>query len=329
MLKFESQAIGRGWVAIAVLLPLVGCGGSSTPPTPAAPAVQAASGGTSSDALQKENARLKAEVDALTAKVADLGQTPQALLERVQERVKAEKLDEAKAEAAKLVQRYGPDGQAKIANAAVAQLEAKLEARQALARQLEARGFYALAPTKAAAVNGFLIKVESIALANRWVFNTHDYQYNYRDVQRGEKFVLLKTTLQSTDRSRDPDLPEIGIYAIDGKEMRHLASMDYEFRKWTSYGSYIGLHHDFKNDFAHSSAIPFTAAASIDEDAAKEPFAVVATGSLCHSRGEQIGQPEVVYRRDSSCNYKNVLSPEDFNSGPYKVLAVFNRPKGR
>jgi len=102
----------------------------------------------------------------------------------------------------------------------------------------------------------------------------------------------------------------------------------YEFRRWSSYGSYIGLYHDFKNDFAHTAAIPFTAAASIDADVAKKPFAVVATGLFCHSRGEQIGQPEVVYRKSPGCGRKDTLSTEDFNTGAYRVLAFFNKPKG-
>ena len=314
------------------LLSVAGCGDKSGSPNVSPQATASASApiapAVTPDALQKENERLKAEVVSLKAQVEDLGQTPQMLLGRVQELVKSENLSEAQATASKLEQRYGPDGQAKAAKAAVAQLAAKLEAQQEQARQLEARGFYALKPSNSVAVEGFVIKVESLGQGNRWLFDTHDYQYNYRDVQRGEKFVLLKTTLQNTNKSHDPNLPDIAIYAIDGKQMRREAAMDYEFRRWSSYGAYIGLYHDFKNDFAHSAAIPFNAAASIDEDVAKKPFAVVATGNFCHSRGEQIGQPEVVYRKASGCGGKAVLTAEDFSKGEYKVLAFFNKPKG-
>jgi hypothetical protein len=320
-------------LVVASSLALGGCGDKSVqtgaPTSSAAPATApSAIDAKNLQALQEENQRLKAEVASLKEQVADLGQTPQVLLDRVQELVKAESLSEAKTIASKLEQRYGPEGQAKTANAAVAQLVFKLEARKEQTRQLEARGFYALKPSSSVAVNGFVIKVDSLGLGNRWLFNTHDYQYNYRDVQRGEKFVLLKTTLKNTDKSHNPNLPDIAVYAIEGKEMRRVAGLSYEFRRWSNYGSYIGLHHDFKNDFAHTTSIPFTAAASIGEDFARTPFAVVATGHRCHERGEQIGQPEVVYRMASGCGGKASLSTEDFNAGEYRVLAFFNKPKG-
>jgi len=229
-------------LVVASLLALGGCGDKSvqtgTPTSSAAPATApSAIDAKNLQALQEENQRLKAEVTSLKEQVADLGQTPQVLLDRVQELVKAESLSEAKTIASKLEQRYGPDGLAKTAKANVAQLESKLEARKEQARQLEARGFYALKPSSSVAVNGFVIKVDSLGLGNRWLFNTHDYQYNYRDVQRGEKFVLLKTTLQNTNKSRDPNLPDIAIYAIEGKAMRLVASVDYEWLNADLHGT--------------------------------------------------------------------------------------------
>lgn len=317
---------------IAALLILSGCGERAVQPV----VVGASTASTSESpvsaakfaALQQENERLKAQVALLTVQVEDLGQTPQVILDRVLQLVDAESLTEAEAMLTTLEQRYGPDGHAKTAKKAIAQLVSKLDARVEQARLLDARGFYALKPSRSVAVDGFVIKVESLGLGTRWLFNTHDTRYNYRDVQRGQKLVLLKTTLQSTDKSHDPNLPDIGVYAIEGKEMRQLATMRYEFRRWSSYGTYIGLYHDFKNDFAHTSSIPFTAAASIDEEMANKPFAVVATGHLCHSRGVQIGQPEVLYRKTSFCSSKDVLTTEDFNAGGYRIIAFFNKPKG-
>ncbi len=325
----STSRFSISFLVAGAVLALGGCGDkpASTSPAPVAPAAPVAIA-PATTALQQENDRLKAEIASLKEQVADLGQSPQVLLGRVQDLVKSERLDEAQAVATKLEQRYGPDGQAKTAKAGVAQLQAKLEARKEQAKQLEARGFYALKPASSVAVDGFIIKVDSLSMGNRWVFNSHDSQYNYRDVERGNRFVLLKTTLQNTDKSLDPNLPDIAIYAIEGKEMRRIAAMEYEFVRWSSYGSYIGLYHDFKNDFAHSAAIPFSAAASIDEDVAKKPFAVVATGHFCHSRGKQIGQPEVVYRKKYDCSSKAILSTEDFNGGQYRVIAFMNRPTG-
>jgi hypothetical protein len=110
--------------------------------------------------------------------------------------------------------------------------------------------------------------------------------------------------------------------------MRYVAAMRYEFRRWQSFGTFIGLYHDFGNDFAHSAAVPFAAAASIDDDVAKKPFAVVATGEFCHSRQSRIGQPDIQYRLQYDCKRKETLSADDFSTGSYRVLAFFNKPKG-
>lgn len=317
--------------AFGVLLVLSGCGDrSSSSASPKSSAQIAASAPTVSAfvALKQENEQLKAQIAVLKDKVADLEQTPQILLDRVQTAVRDEDLAAAQASVSKLQQRYGPDGQTKLAKIAIAKLETQLTAKKEQARQLEAKGFYALKPSSAVAVDGFVIKVESLTSGNRWLFDSNGYNFHYRDVQRGEKFILLQTTLQNTDKSRDPNLPDIGVYEIVGKTMKRVGGMNYEFRRWSSYGSFIGLHHDFKNDFAHTSAVAFNAAASIDEDVAKKPLAVVATGDSCHALEKRIGQPEIAYRRKHNCLGKESLSASDFSAGSYRVIAFLNRPKG-
>ena len=278
--------------------------------------------------LQQENQRLQGEVQTLKQQVEDLRQTPQVLFERVHAAVKGEQMAQAETWADKLEQRYGASPQSKAARAVIAHLQVTLGAREEQARRLEAMGFYALKPTSAAKVGAFVIKVESLSLADRWLFDSQGDTYHYRDVRRGEKFVRLKTVLQSTDKSQDPDLPDVAVFRIEGKTMSRVAPLNYEFRQWSSYGTFIGLHHDFKNDFAHSSSIPFNAAASIDEAVAKTPFAVVVTGNMCHERTKKIGQPEIEYRYRSQCGAKATLSAEDFNGGNHQVLAFFNKPKG-
>lgn len=300
---------------------LVACGNASESGPPATVS------NTSEQLLRSENERLKADLAALKAQVEDLKQTPQALLVAVQDAVKAEKLDAAKAALDKLESRYGSSAQLSSAKTDVSKLSGVLQARAEEAKRLEAMGFYALKPKKDTKVDGMLVQVEGLTLGNRWTFDNYDDSYFYRDARRDEKFVLLRTTLKSLDKQTDPNLPDIGIYAIDGKEMKRVASMSYEFRRWSSHGTYIGLYHDFKNDFAHTPAVPFVAGASITTEQSTKPFAVVTTGQHCHVRGKKIGAPEVEYSI-GSCDFKTSLSVADFASGEYQVLGFFNKPKG-
>lgn len=323
--------------ALGALLLLPGCSDPNTAQygsvarsaSSASPAAPAPAQPTALESqLKRQNALLLAEVQALRKQVQDLSQTSQVLFEAVQAAVNTENLAQAQASADKLEQRYGPSAQSKSARADIARLQAKLKAKEEQAQRLDAMGFYALKPTSAAKTGEFIIKVDSLSMGTRWSFDSRDDGNHYRDVRRGEKYVLLKTTLQNTNKSHDPYLPDIAVYRIEGKNMNRIAPFTYEFRRWQSYGSFIGLYHDFKNDFAHSSSVSFNAAASIDQEIAKTPFAVVVTEGLCHERKEKIGQPEIEYQYRSQCGAKETLSVDDFKSGGNQVLGFFNKPRG-
>lgn len=324
----------RTGAALAASLLLSACGkqeppvataaaaGATAKPNATAPAMSSAE----IERLKAENAKLQAEAAVLRKQVEELSLTPQVLLKRVTEALAAGKAADARKAGETLDTRFAGSAQAKEAKATLARHELAVAAREAQAKALEARGFYALQPQSAPTIMGVTVRVESLQVGGRWQFDVHGDEWHYRDAERAERFVLLRTTLHSTDKS--PKLPDVGVYRIDGKKMTRLAQMRYEFRRWSSYGTFIGLHHDFKNDFAHTSAIPFNAAASISDEDARKPFAVVVTGELCHERGSTIGQPEVVYRLNYSCSSKADLNAEDFANGGYRVLAFFNRPKG-
>lgn len=347
---FQTESVSRGTasagadggvpvykVAIFAALLLLGAcsenkSASNASPIPTSSAVLTAAVAAQPTALEaqlkQEKTLLLAEVESLKKKIEDLAQTPQVLLESVQAALIDEKLSDAQALAEKLEQRYGASAQSKAARTGIAQLQAKLKAKEELAQKMEAMGFYALKPTSAAKANDFIVKVESLTVGTRWTFDSHDTSYMYRDARRGKKFVLLKTTLVSTDKSSDPYLPDIAVYRIEGKSMTRMEPMNFEFRQWQGHGTYIGLYHDFKNDFAHSASVAFNAGASIDEDVAKTPFAVVLTDVLCHERKTKIGQPEIEYRYRQECAAKSNLTAEDFKSGDYQILSFFNKPKG-
>jgi hypothetical protein len=316
-----------GGVLFAALL-LSSCDAKKPPAEKSSTASSAEAKAPAADmeSLATDNAKLRAEVAALRKQVEELSLTPSALLRRVTETLKANKPAEARQASETLNKRFADSSEAKAARATILKYDAAVKAREAEAKAIEARGFYALQPQNAPTVKGITVRVESLRLGSRWQFDAHGDELQYRDSERGERYVLLRATLHSAEK--DPDLPDIGIYRIDGGKMTRLAQMNYEFRRWSSYGTFIGLYYDFANDFAHTATIPFNAAASISDEDAKKPFAVVITGELCHERGSAIGQPDVVYRLSFDCPSKPELDANDFTNGGYRVLAFFNHPKG-
>jgi len=191
---------------------------------------------------------------------------------------------------------------------------------------MEAKGFFALQPQKTTSINGITVQVESVQIGKRWISDAYDSTYHYLDAERGESFVLLRTTIQS--KEKEPTLPDFVVYRIDGKKMIQVISMSYAFRRWERHATYIGLYHDTSNDFAYSPSVPFSLAGVITEADANAPLALVSTGELCQTRVTKLRRPEVGYRRAGDCPTKQELTLDDFASGKYRVLAFFNRPRG-
>lgn len=269
--------------------------------------------------LQKELATVKQQLDE--ARI-----TPVALLALVTQALKGDKPADAKTASDALDKRYAGSTQAKIAHEQLARYEAAAAQREAQTKLLEARGFYGLATTSAPKIDDVTLKVESLAFTDQWVADAHDDSHLYSQAERGERYLVMRTTVHSVDKS--PSLPDIAVYKIEGKKMTRLADFNYRFRRWESYGTLIGLYHDTGNDFATSASVPFNAGAAISTEDSKQPIAVVSTGHGCHTLGKVIAQPELQYSRDYNCPSKRELTTDDFTTGGYRVVAFFNRPRG-
>lgn len=323
----EHKRAGAISIAMAVVLStgLIGCGKQARPAMPLATAVSA-SPPLDVAAIKAENDRLKGEVTSLKQQLEEARVTPDVLLSQVSVALAADKLSDAKTASDTLDKRFADSSQAKTAHQQLSKYRTTLSERETQAKLLEARGFYALQTTNAPKIDDVTLKVESLALADQWSFDAHDDGSLYRPAERGERYLVLRTTVHSVDKS--PWLPDVVIYKIDGKKMTKLAALDYRFRRWSSYGTFIGLYHDSGNDFATSASVPFNAGAQITTEDGKQPFAVVSTGKLCHRLGSVIGQPSIQYNRHYECASKDQLTLEDFTKDNYRVLAFFNRPKG-
>jgi hypothetical protein len=276
-------------------------------------------------ALRKENEQLKLESAALKRQVEELGQTPQVVLDKLGAAVQAQDVGRAKEALSTLERRFGETPQTVGARKVVGQLEAMLKEREAEAKRVAALGFYALKPATSTHARSVTFKVESIRFG-KWTFDSYDDTYHYQDSQRGEKHLLLNATVAST--IKDPGLPDVAVYRIEGKEMRRIAGFAYRFRRWEGHATYIGLYHDSKNDFAYSSAVAFNAGTVLSDEDATQPLAIVATMDYCHRRRQaRMGRPEVSYEA-AGCEEKAALTVDDFAAGNFAVLTFINRAKG-
>lgn len=81
-------------------------------------------------------------------------------------------------------------------------------------------------------------------------------------------------------------------------ELHLIGKLSYEFRRWKDYGSYLGNHADYGNDFAHSSTIPFNLGLQVSEEIINEhEIYLVLNRNGCFMRSsDSYGRPKVQYK---------------------------------
>jgi len=149
-------------------------------------------------------------------------------------------------------------------------------------------------------------------------------EYHYRDAERGADFLLAD--LSVTAESKEPMLPPLAVYSVSGERLNLVGTMSYEFKRWRSYGGYLGNYSDYTNDFAHTSTIPFTAGLEVTNELLAQPLFVLIGKTACVSRSyNQYSSPKVSYE-NGGCSMQSSLSLEEAQAG-YSVVRVLNRAK--
>jgi len=253
--------------------------------------------------LEQENANLRATPVALLANVTTTGD----------DLVKA-------GEALKILETKFPDSaEAKQGRKIVDKLEANRDKQESEAKRLAALGFKALKISPILTGDSATITLSGITQARRWISDSYDSQYHYRDAEKGAAFILARAKVESSHK--DPKLPGVALYSGDGAQLKRVANFSYEFVRWKDYGSYLGNYNDYGNDFAHTNVIPMTIGAESDLASLKRPLYLVATKEGCHSRSEKrFGTPSVSYFGGNCGGLKETLEVADFSDGQLSLV---------
>ena len=263
---------------------------------------------------------LRAEVTRLRAENAQLRMSPAALAAEVESAVRAEDGDKAKAALKRLTDRYPLSAEAAQAGKRVDALLVKQRAAQEEAKRMAALGFKALRTTPYFSHGETSMGLTATGVVRRWNFDWYGDGWKYLDAEKGRKFVTATVTVAS--RSKDPLLFGIGAYVANGATLTHVGKVRYRLIRWRDYGSFLGTQADFRNDFAHSSRIPFSIGVSVaDEDLRRRPLYLVATREGCHRRlYERFGQPPIQYVPGNCHSLKPTLTIADFKDGSLAVI---------
>lgn len=292
---------------------------------------------------QAEYDSAQAEIQRLRAEIADLRNTPTQRLSHARDLLTRGSTTAAEREFAELASRFPASPEARIARTTAdslgrvretAEREASIRAaeaereRAAQAAETERRrrlGFRGLPERSSASIADVRVRA-NVKRAHRWIMDyTQDVEeYHYRDAERGADFVLADLTI--TAEGKDPILPPIYVYSIAGDHLSLVGTMKFEFKRWRSYGGYLGNYADYTNDFAHTSTIPFVAGLEVSNEILAQPLFVLLGHTPCVSRSySQYGSPKVSYE-SGGCTPPSSLTLDYIQAG-YTLIRVLNRSK--
>jgi len=145
-----------------------------------------------------------------------------------------------------------------------------------------------------------------------------------RKAEKNSKYVEISVKI--TSKKKNPKLPILSAYEILNGKLKRISDFKYEFRRWSDYGTYLGNYVDYKNNFSHTSTIPFKLGAEISNDTIKKSpiFIVASQKHFVNRHNSKYGNPPVMYI--SLEHPKNILTLEDFEKD-YVLIKIINRKK--
>jgi len=263
--------------------------------------------------LKTELEKTKTELNNCTAELTELKNTAENRFVRAKKLFSENNLNGAKIEFQGIVDNFKGTNDASIASKEIAKIDKIIEQKRIEAERKKALGYKVLKPTTRVKYGDLSLRFDKIWKGKRWSFDDYGHKYFLRDAERGNSHIMTRVSI--TSDNNNPKLPPILVYQMNNGELKLLGTLNYKFRRWEDYGSYLGNTADYGNDFAHSKTIPFNCGLELSNDKLKSgTIYIVLKKQGCFNRTKvDYGNPEIAYRQ-SLCNPKQILKVEDFDS---------------
>ena len=221
-----------------------------------------------------------------------------------------------------IVNNYPNTPYAEKAESEVLKIKKEIETRIQEQERLKNLGFDAIEAKSNVDLGYLNMKFSDIQFKESFVFDSYDDRYHYLSAERGSKYLVMRATI--TSEVNNPSLPFVLAYVLKNGKLINLTpiGLQYKFRRWEDYGSYLGNNADYGNDFAQTSSINFNLGSQIREEQYKGfPVYVILHKAHSHFRKvERFDSPPVSYS-PNEYNFKNELEIEDLSlNGEYVLL---------
>jgi len=268
--------------------------------------------------LKIELEKTKAELNSCTAELTQIKNTAENRFIRAKKLLSENNLSGAKIEFQGIVDNFKGTNDATMASKEISKINNTIKQKKLEEERKKALGYKILKPKTRVKYGDLSLRFEKIWKGKRWSFDDYGHEYFLRDAPRGSSHILVRVSV--TSENNNPSLPPILVYQMNNGELKLLGTLDYKFRRWKDYGSYLGNYADYGNNFAHSKTIPFNCGVALsNEDLKSGTIYVVLKKRGCFNRTKtDYGNPEISYT-ESLCYPKRILKVEDFDND-YELL---------
>ena len=272
--------------------------------------------------LDKLNSELRNKVVKLNLKIDSLENTPERQYLNAKELLKSGKKTTARNYFSNIVENFEDSEFSKKAKYEIKKIDKAIKEEKRKIELKKTLGFRILKPSSIIKIENLTLKFSSIQFKKSFTFDSYGDRYFYRTAERGSKYITARVSVSS--EVKDPKLPHILAYRLKDGKLENLTGlgMEYRFRRWDDYGSYLGNEADYKNDFARTKTIPFSLGYEISESEFKGyPTYIVLHKTPSLSREyKRFDNPPVKYNPDSY-SFKRTLTVDDFDKdGDYILI---------
>lgn len=274
---------------------------------------------------REEIIKLKDELEECQKDLQKLENSPHSLLQTANQYFAVNKYSNAKEVLNKILQNYSGTPESVKALELMEKIEQFEKQKNKKAEEKRSLGFKTLIENNNIEFDKMVVKFNSITPQSKWIFDNYGNGYKYLESKRGERFITAQVTISSEDIK--PLLPPIAVYKLVNNNLALIGTADYEFSKWENYSTYLGNHHDTKNDFEYTKSISFSIGYAMNSDVlSNEIIFLVIKKEGCFTRvSKRLNNPPVYYS-SVDCNLKMFLTLDDFEKD-YELIKIFNKSK--
>ena len=246
-------------------------------------------------------------------------------LHKAKELLSAGELDKAATEIEQLKRLFPNSSETSASSELLTQISELKEAKRKEEERIKALGFKALNIVQNVTIGENKITFSNMKIGLKY---THDVYPTYsgsewreHTADKGSSFISYNMDITSS--SKDPDIPTIAFYSVDGERLIHQKTFWVNFARWSDYGCYLGNEPDHKNDFAKVSTVKFRVGAQLEDRYFKNPYVIVLRTVNTLSRNyDRFENPPVSYSGDAG--YPVSLTIDNFKNGQFVALKVAN-----